>query len=220
MIGEHSSLGKHALTHKQAALAGGVVSGIAGLLTFLVVHALWILPIWFILPLGLVIAIPGGLAAGQAFDEVCHRLPPRPWAAFVFTALIAAILLPATVLAELRPPMFALTTAGPIFQMKVSMAVAVFLAELLLTATLTGGLLGWWLGRTRKAALSMALTGLTFALGPGHNIPFIGGTGGVGKEWAIMGMVIFTSALALVEGRASWLRIATKGFTDERLVES
>src|SRR5262245_58037909 len=39
-----------------------------------------------------------------------------------------------------------------------------------------GGLVGWWLGRTWRAAVATAVTGFVFVLGPGHNIPFIGGT--------------------------------------------
>jgi len=48
------------------------------------------------------------------------------------------------------------------------------------------------------------VAGFVFALGPGHNIPFIGGTPGVGKELAIMTAVTLVAALVLVEGHA-WL---------------
>jgi hypothetical protein len=82
--------------------------------------------------------------------------------------------------------------------------VARFVGDLLATATIVGGLAGWWLGRTRRAALATAVAGFVFALGPGHNIPFIGGTPGVGKELAIITVVIGISALALVESYA-WL---------------
>ena len=47
-----------------AAYIAGAVAGIAGLLAFLVLHALWIVPIWFILPVGLLVA--GGLLAARA----------------------------------------------------------------------------------------------------------------------------------------------------------
>ncbi|OGO33266.1 MAG: hypothetical protein A2Z16_17650 [Chloroflexi bacterium RBG_16_54_18] len=53
-----------------AALIAGVSARIAGLLAFLVVHHLWIRPIWFILPVGLVIADGGGLAVGWAYGEL------------------------------------------------------------------------------------------------------------------------------------------------------
>jgi hypothetical protein len=77
---------------------------------------------------------------------------------------------------------------------------------LLVTATVVGGLVGGWLGRTRRAALATAVAGFIFALGPGHNIPFIGGTPGVGKELAIMTVVTLVAALVLVEGHV-WLTV-------------
>lgn len=145
---------------------------------------------------------------GWAYAEVLPMLPPRPWTAGALGVLIVVSQLPATVLAELRRPMFTLTPAGVVFQMTVDTAVVTFIAELLLTATIVGWLGGWWRGRSRRAAAAMALAGFTFALGPGHNIPFIGGTGGVGREGAIMGSVIVVSALVLVEGHA---RLSQKG---------
>lgn len=191
--------------HDNAALIAGVLAGVAGLLAFLVLHALWIMPVWFILPMGLLIAAAGGLAVGWAYAELRRRLPERPWTALAMTCLIAVILLPSLLLAELRPPMFMVSSAGVAnLAMATPEAVFRFIGELLLTASVAGGLVGWWLGRTRRAALATALAGFVFALGPGHNIPFIGGTPGLGKEIAIMTAVILVSAIALVEAHA-WL---------------
>ena len=187
-----------------AALIAGVLAGIAGLLAFLALHALWIVPIWFILPVGLLVAGGGGLAVGWAYAELSWRLPRRPWTALAIMGLIVAILLPAVVLAELQAPVFTVTPAGPVQTVATSIIVARFVGELLATATIVGGLLGAWLGRTRRAAVATALAGFIFALGPGHNIPFIGGTPGVGKGLALMAVVIVISALVLVEGHA-WL---------------
>jgi hypothetical protein len=187
-----------------AAFTAGVAAGIAGLLVFLALHAFWIVPIWFILPVGLLVAGGGGLAVGWAYAELRWRLPPRPWTALVVVGLISVILLPALVLAELQAPVFTVTPAGPVQTVATSLIVARFVGELLATATIVGGLVGWWLGRTRRAALATAVAGFVFALGPGHNIPFIGGTPGVGKELALMVAVIIISALVLVEGHA-WL---------------
>jgi hypothetical protein len=186
------------------ALVAGALSGIAGLLVFLVIHAVWITPIWFILPMGLVLAIVGGLAAGWAYVELLPYLPVRPWTALALMGLICLILAPALALAEVRQPLFNVTPAGSTLAVTVPVAAARFVLELLLTAGLAGGLAGWWLGRTPQAALATALAGLTFALGPGHNIPFIGGTSGVGKELALMGAIIAVAAVVLVEAHA-WL---------------
>jgi hypothetical protein len=170
------------------------LAGIAGLLAFLVLHALWIVPIWFILPVGLLVAGGGGLAVGWAYAELRWRLPRRPWTALAVVGIIAVILLPAFVLAELQAPVFTVTPAGSVQTVATSTIVARFVVELLATATIVGGLLGGWLGRTRRAALATAVAGFSFALGPGHNIPLIGGTPGVDKELAIM-----TTVLALCE---------------------
>ncbi|HEU5103716.1 MAG TPA: hypothetical protein VFU22_32090 [Roseiflexaceae bacterium] len=188
-----------------AALVAGALAGVTGLLTFLVLHALWIIPIWFILPAGLLIAVCGGLAVGWAYAELLHRLPKRPWTAVCVVSLITVILLPAFVLAELRAPLFAITPTGAVPSVPTWVIVARFGGELLATATLGGGLVGGWLGRSRRAALATAVSGFVFALGPGHNIPFIGGTPGVAKELAILAAVVVVSALVLVEGHA-WLR--------------
>jgi hypothetical protein len=187
-----------------AALVSGAVAGLAGLLAFLLIHAFWIVPIWFILPVGLLLAGSGGLAVGWAYAELKSRLPRRPWTTLAVLGMIALILLPAIVLAELHGPVFTGTPAGPVQTVATSVILARFIGELLATATIVGGLVGWWLRHTRRAALATGLAGFVFALGPGHNIPLIGGTPGVGKELAIMTVVTFVSALVLVEGH-TWL---------------
>jgi len=192
-----------------AAYIAGVVAGTAGLLAFLVLHALWIVPIWFILPVGLLVASIGGLAVGWAYTELKRRLPRRPWTALAVVGVIAVILSPAFVLAELQAPVFTVTAAGPVQTVATSMIVLRFVGELLATATIVGGLVGGWLGRTRRATLATAVAGFVFALGPGHNIPLIGGTPGVGKELAIMAAVIGISALVLVEVHV-WLTCARR----------
>jgi hypothetical protein len=187
-----------------AALIAGVLAGVAGLLVFLALHALWILPIWFVLPVGLLLAGAGGLAVGWAYAELRWRLPSRPWTMLAVVGAIAAILAPAFVLAELQAPVFAVTPTGPVQTVSTSLIVARFVGELLATATIVGGLMGWYLGRTRRATLATAVAGFVFALGPGHNIPFLGGTPAVGKELAIMTAVTVVAALVLVEGHV-WL---------------
>jgi len=190
----------------RAHFVAGALASLAGLLTFLALHAMWILPIWFIFPMGLLIAGSGGLAVGWSDAELHHRLPKRPWTAFAVILLIAATLAPAVVLAELRQPMYNVSAAG-VANLALGLPEAVFrfIGELLLTASVTGGLLGWWVGRSLRAAVATALAGFVFALGPGHNIPFIGGTPGVAKEIAIMTAIIVVSAFVLVGGH-TWLQ--------------
>ena len=54
------------MSQPKASLIPGVLAGVAGLLVFLEIHHVWIKPIWFILPSGLMIAAAGGLAVGWA----------------------------------------------------------------------------------------------------------------------------------------------------------
>ena len=184
----------------------GVLAGVAGLVAFLIIHHLWIMPIWFIFPLGLIIAVAGGLAVGWAYDALLPHLPLRPWTAFAIMALIWAILSPSIVIAELRQPLFVGTGDDVILAVSIGRASLIFILELLLTSVLVGALAGWLIGRTRRAALATALAGLIFALGSGHNIPLIGGSGlyYLGKELTIMMVIIVVSSLVLVEVQA-WL---------------
>lgn len=180
-------------------MMAGVFSGIVGLVVFLVIHHFWISPIWFILPLGLVIAALGGLAVGWAYHELSPNLPPRPWSTLAVVVMIGLILLPAIVLAELRDPLFAFTETGSELSVSVAYAIVIFVLELLVTAALAGGLAGWLIGGTSRAALATGVAGLAFALGPGHNIPFLGNIPGSTKGMAILLIIILSAAVVLVE---------------------
>jgi hypothetical protein len=184
-------------------LIAGAISGIAGLLVFLTIHHFWIKPIWFILPPGLVIAGLGGLAVGWSYAEIKVGLPPRPWASLAVFVLVGATLTPAILLAQLRPPPLDIST-GAILNGTVASVIARFVLELLLTASIVGGLAGWWLGHTQRAAFATALAGFVFALGPGHNIPFLGSTPAAGKGLVLLAAIIFVSSAVLVVVEA-WL---------------
>jgi len=188
-----------------ADLIAGSLSGIAGLLVFLVIHHFWIRPIWFILPVGLMIAGFGGLAAGWSYTEIKTGLPPRPWAALALVAVIGVILAPSILLAQLRQPLINITT-GIIPPEEAGRVTLHFVLELLITAGVMGGLAGWLLGHTLRAAMATALAGLVFALGPGHNIPFLGSTPAVGKGLVLLLAITLVSALVLVETSAGLVK--------------
>jgi hypothetical protein len=67
-----------------------------------------------------------------------------------------------------------------------------------------GALAGWWLGHTPRAAIATAVAGFVFALGPGHNIPFLGNTPGAAKGVVLLASIVLVSAVVLVESQA-WL---------------
>jgi len=186
-----------------AYLIAGVVASVAGLLTFLVIHHFWITPIWFILPVGLLISTLGGLSVGWSYAELHASLPPRPWTALAFATLIGLILAPSIVLAQLRAPLLDIATFtippgdGP------RIATHIFL-ELVLTALLVGAAAGWFLAHTPRAAISTAMAAVAFALGPGHNIPLLGNTPALGKGLILILAITLVASAVLVEANA-WL---------------
>lgn len=187
-----------------SALIGGVLSGIAGLFVFLTIHHFWIKPIWFILPPAFFIAVLGGLAVGWAYAEIRIGLPPCPWTAPVLFLLVMVSLTPAIVIAQLSPPSVDMATGTIIDGSDGSALILRFVFELLLTAALIGGLSGWWLARTPRAAFAMAIASLVFAIGPGHNIPFLGNTPAAGKGILLLIAITLSSAFVLVESQI-WL---------------
>jgi hypothetical protein len=178
-------------------LIGGILSGIVGLLVFLTIHHFWIGPIWFIMPAGLLIAGLGGLAVGWAYGEIRAGLPPRPWTSLSMFGLMAAILAPAVILAQILPPVVDVA-AGKLVGTTGELIVR-FVLELLLTATTVGMLAGWLLARTWRGAVAMAVAGLAFALGPGHNIPILGNTPVAGKGLILLAAIALASSVVLVE---------------------
>lgn len=187
-----------------AGVVPGVMSGLAGLLTFLALHHVWIVPIWFVLPLGAAIAVLGGIVVQRSYDTLRDGLPRRPWTAPALVAVVAVVLLPSFVLAEVRAPLF--DVSGPDSELAVApvTAAAVFVLELLVVTSVTGAVVGWMVGRTTAAARTTALAGFVFALGPGHNIPFIGGTPGVATEVGLITGATVAAAIVLVEVDAWW----------------
>jgi hypothetical protein len=150
-----------------------------------------------------VIAVIGGLAAGWSYSELLPNLPGRPWTILAWTTLVSLTLAPAVVLAQIRQPVFTGSDIDATATITVALGVVILLRDLLLTATVTGGLAGWLIGRTRRAAMATALAGFVFALGPGHNIPFLGNTPATGKGILLLLAVIFSASAALVEAQAA-----------------
>jgi hypothetical protein len=187
------------VSNRKASLIAGVLAGITGLMVFLVIHHLWIKPIWFILPLGLVIAVAGGSAVGWAYGELLPGLPRRPWTTFTWFALIGLTLAPAVVIAQLRPPLFTGSGMNVIANVSIAQAGIIFIRDLLLPATVIGGLVGWLIGRTKRAVLATALAGFFFAVGPGHNVPFLGNQPATGKGIILLVAIVLSASIVLVK---------------------
>ena len=86
-----------------ATLIAGAVSGMVGLIVFLTIHHFLIQPIWFILPIGAVLAGLGWLAVGWAYELLRPQLPGGLWTIPALVGLILFILLPALIMTFDRP---------------------------------------------------------------------------------------------------------------------
>jgi hypothetical protein len=179
-------------------VVGGVVAAVASLLVFLVVHHLWIKPIWFIALPGLLIAALGGAALGWAYSFIARAMPDRPWSWLAVLAIIVAVLLPGALLSLTHGPLFDLKTASipPGQGGRVALR---FALELVVPAIIVGYALGAWLGGSTKAALAMGLAGLALALGPGHNVPMFGTNPAAIKGFVLLGLSILPVPIILVE---------------------
>jgi hypothetical protein len=176
------------------ALMSGAVAGAVALAAFLVIHAVWIVPIWSDAPGGLVFALVAGVAVGWAYDVYRVRLPARPIgrAAVVFAcaslALASGLLLlplPAPNPGGSNPSIVVLVVAG--------IAVLLLLITPLIAATL-----GALIGRSGRAAIATGLAAFTLIISLGHNIPTFGfGWRGV-KMWTIMLTVNAIASVTLV----------------------
>lgn len=195
------------------AAAAGVFAGLVGFATFLVLHHLWIVPIWFIAPVGTVMAAIGGAAVGAAYAELLPGLPRRPWTSLSVGAGVAVVLLPSVVIAQVHGPIYAIGSSGEgTLLVSAPQAAVEIVFGLLLAATLAGAGVGWIVSRRRSAARWTALAGFAFAAGPGHNIPLLGGTPAVGTELAILALVVGIASIVLVEGHARRAR-TRRGFS-------
>lgn len=180
-------------------MTAGIVAGLAGFVAFLAIHHTWITPIWFIAPVGALMAAGGGAVVGIAYAELLPALPARPFrtAAVALGALL--VLAPGAILAELFGPTYEMRSGGSgVLLVPFGQALALLVFGLFATAMLVGGVLGFAVGRTRRAAAWSALAALALAVGPGHNIPMLGATSVVAKELAIIATVVAVSAWVLV----------------------
>lgn len=177
----------------------GILAGIVGLVTFLIIHHFWIQPIWFVFLPGLILSSLGGMAVAWSFEEIQSGLPAFPWSFLGLSGVILIILLPGIIIAEFTPAPFGLDgsiapgyTAGK--------AALQFFLELILTSAIVGAAIGWYLIGTRSAVLSTAVAGVVFAIGPGHNIPFLGNTPGVMKGITLLFVIVLVSSITLMLG--------------------
>ena len=187
------------LSKRSYYIAAGMFAGITGLVVFLVIHHFTITPIWFILPVGVILSIAGGAAVGWAFAEMrSHLLPNAIWSALILAVLLSLTQVPGFLIGQRFGPVIDIQNET-ILQGMAAEIIRRFAFDLIFMAGVVGALLGWYIGRTQRAALAMAIAGIAFAIGSGHNIPFFVGIGltAASKMLLIMAAVILTSSLGL-----------------------
>ena len=180
-------------------IASGIIAGIMGLLIFLIIHYFTITPIWFMLPVGILLAAGGGAVVGWAFAELrSHLFTNAVWSSLTLAGILTLTQVPGFLIGQRFGPVVDVQNET-ILQGVTSELIRRFVFDLLFMAGFVGGLLGWVIGRSRRAALAMAAAGMGFAVGPGHNIPFFVGIGfaAAGKMLVIMAMVILASGFTL-----------------------
>ena len=180
------------------ATGSGAIAGVVGCAVFLALHAAWIVPIWFVAPIGFAIAATCGAALGELLGRVAPGHTGLPGGVVLASGLTWLFLALPAVLAELglRPG------AAPDLAI-----IAGFFAPFLAG----GGLVGWAAGRSRGTAGRGALAGLLLAIGPGHNIPFLAGTPAVPTEVAILVVVVAAAATTFAVLESTRHRVGPAG---------
>jgi hypothetical protein len=174
-----------------AALLAGSVAGAVGFAAFLLIHSIWIVPIWGIAP-AVLWAVLGGFTVGWAYDVHRVRLPARPVGRVAVVFACASLTLAPGLLLLPLPP------AGGSNPSILVLGVAGIAGLLLLATPLLAAALGAVLGRSVRAAVATGLAAFTFMSGIGHNIPIFG-FGWVGvKMWTIMLTVTAIASVTLV----------------------
>lgn len=175
------------------ALLSGAVAGIVGFAAFLLIHSIWIFPIWSAAP-AVLWAVLGGITIGWAYDVHRVRLPARPVGRVaVIFACGFLVLAPGLLLLPLPPP-----SQGGSNPSIVLLVVAGIAGVLLLSTPLIAAMLAGVLGRSVRAGVATGLAAFTFLSGIGHNIPLLG-FGWVGvKMWTIMLTVTAIASVTLV----------------------
>ena len=142
-------------------IVAGAIAGAAALLVFVVVHAIWIVPIWGML-LMLPLASAVGAIAAWPFAEMASRgtLPAAPYDGIAFSLILLATLIPTALYGAF---------AGPVDMHDID--VRALVVPLLLAAP-SGAAIGLLFGGSERSALALASAALALALTLGHNLPF------------------------------------------------
>lgn len=164
-------------------IISGVATGLVSVVSFGIVHALAIVPIWAQLARGCVQAILAGVALAWAFEQLARvRHWRRPVHGAAFGLVMFAALVPATLFSN------ALRLAGiragdwPGTLGAVAFAIA------------SGALAGWLLTRERRVSTAMAIATFVLTLASAGPIPVVNSAR---AAWLFVGFVPICAAAGL-----------------------
>jgi hypothetical protein len=162
-------------SNARAVIITGVATGLVSVVSFGIVHALAIVPIWTRLGRGSVQAVLAGVALAWAFEQLARvRHWYRPLHGAAFGLVMFATLVPATLFSN------ALRLAGiragdwPATIVVVGLAIA------------SGGLAGWLLTHERRASRAMGIATLVLTLASAGPVPVVNGPR---AAWLFAGLV-------------------------------
>ena len=153
----------------------GTIVGAVGAVSFAIVHAMLIVPIWSRIPGGMVQAVPAGIALAWAFERLARA---RNWRTATHGAIFGAVLfltlLPGTVFANtLR-----LAGAHPGDWPGTIGTLAI--------AAISGGFAGWILTRERRASRAHAIATVVLTAAAGGPVPVVNSAR---AAWLFIGFV-------------------------------
>jgi hypothetical protein len=188
------------------------MSGLVGMIVFLVLHALWIMPIWFIAPIGALISVGGGIVTGQCYARASKLSVWRPISSLYVFLMVGVTLLPCVLLIKVVPPLLESQNGEVVHPINMPWIVSGFFLLLIIPAAGVGWIFGRILGGDRSSAAIFSVMGLLIALGPGHNLPLFGAASGEQLTMALTLTFapIAAAAVVLAEGAALWALIDRK----------
>ena len=192
-----------------AVVGAGVLSGAVCLAAFLVIHAIWITPIWGVAVIGVFIATGGGAVAARCYTLARHIMPARPVSWLAVLGMVAIPLVPCIILTSVLPPLLEAENGQVVHPINVPWLVTGFFVNLLVSAAVVGAVMGWLISGRRSGAVLFAAMGLLMAVGPGHNLPPFGVFGDATGPQLVKAFVLTfapmaVGAVVLVEAPVLW----------------
>jgi len=163
----------------------GAIVGAVGAVSFAIVHAMLIVPIWSRIPGGMVQAVPAGIALAWAFEQLVGARNWRtPAHGAVFGAVLFLTLVPGTVFANTLRLAGAHPGEWPGTIGTLTIAAA------------SGGFAGWILTRERRVSRALAIATLVLTAAAGGPVPVVNSAR---AAWLFVGFL----PICLVAGTAA-----------------